>query len=302
MNMMQIDYFLMVVDSGSFTAAAQKLYVSQPAVSRIIAALEGELGCTLFDRSERKAVTLTPAGKLYCDCFRHVRQYISDTMQAVQSLNNTTAGSIYLGIRNGLNLPALIPALLERFSQNYPNIDLQICTYDFQEMRTALLDRRIDVSINTEDSLFPLKDLETQLITESPRIMLYAAKHPLAAKEGLVPADFRDTPFLAVDDVQAELRVQQYCQDYGFKPKVIFVPNVESMLDGVQNLQGVAIMDSTARARTNTEFRHIQLNSFNRIVLAWLSYCANPLLPILKTEIMSIVGGTQKQKSIGTHF
>ena len=288
MNTLQIDYFLMVADSESFTAVAQKLCVSQPAISRVIAALERELGCTLFDRSDRKAITLTPAGKLFCDTFRHIRQCISDTTQAVQNLNDKAAGSLCLGIRAGLNMLPIIPSLLERFARSYPNIALRIDAYDFQELRTALRDGRVDAIINTTDSLFPLEDIELQPIALSPRILLYAKKHPLAGQEALAPQDFRDVPFLAVSDTQAELRVQQYCQDYGFKPRVAFVPNVESMLAGVQDLQGVAIMDSTSRARVNPEFGYIQLKSFNRIVLAWLSYCRNPLLSILKTEIGSI--------------
>lgn len=288
MNMLQIDYFLMVADSGSFTAAAQKLFVSQPAVSRVIAALESELDCSLFDRRDRKAVSLTPAGKLFYDTFRQVRQSIADTVQQAHKLNGLQSGAFHLGVRNGLNVSMLAAELLERFSQNYPGIALQINSYEHQELRSALADRHVDGAIIMEDQLYPMKDIETMLLWDAPRLLLYSRRHPLAGQKGLSPVSFRDTPFLAVEDTQSELWVNRYCESYGFKPKVVQVPSVEAMIMGIASLQGVGIMAGTSRLRTNTEFRYVELDSRSHIVLAWLSYCSNPVLEIVKNEVALI--------------
>lgn len=104
MNTLQIDYFLMIADSESFTAAAQKLHVSQPAVSRVIAALENELGCVLFDRRNHKAAVLTPAGRMFYDTFHQIRQSISDTIQKVNELTETKSGTFSIGVRSGLDI------------------------------------------------------------------------------------------------------------------------------------------------------------------------------------------------------
>lgn len=285
MNTLQIDYFLMIADSESFTAAAQKLHISQPAVSRVIAALENELGCVLFDRQNHKAAVLTPAGRMFYDTFHQIRQSISDTIQKVNELTETKSGTFSIGVRSGLDISMLVAKLLERFSQRYPGITIQIDSYEHQELRSALSNYRIDAAIIMEDQLYPMKDIKTHLLWDSPRLLLYSRRHPLACQEGLTPASFRDTLFLAVEDSQSELWVSRYCESYGFKPKVVQVPSVEAMIMGIASLQGVGIFAGMSRVRTNTEFGYLRLDSNSRIVFAWLPYCSNPLLDIIKHEL-----------------
>ena len=107
MNDLQIDYFLAVADSGSFTRAAQKFYISQPAISRFISALERELGFPLFDRTNRRT-TLTSAGKLFYEAFCQSKQLIAAAVQAAQSINSDESGTIQLGLLSGLDFSSLI--------------------------------------------------------------------------------------------------------------------------------------------------------------------------------------------------
>ena len=74
MTSLQIQYFLKVADCMSFSQAADELYVSQPSVSRQIQQLEHELGCALFDRSRKNAISLTPAGMVFRDSFRRQKK------------------------------------------------------------------------------------------------------------------------------------------------------------------------------------------------------------------------------------
>lgn len=295
MNTQQIDYFLMVADSKSSTAAAQKLYVSQPAVSRMIAALENELGCELFDRHDHKAAVLTPAGKLFYDTFRQTRQIISSTIQKAHELAGKESGTFRLGVRSGLDVSIFVASLLKQVSLRYPDIALQIDSYELSELRAALMSKQIDGAILMEDQLYPIKDIETQPLWECPRILLYSRRHPLAEQGALTPKVFQDTPFLVVEDAQVEMWVTRYLENYGFKPKVVQVPNVESMVMGIESLQGVGIMAGISRLRTNTEFGFLPVDSYSRIVLAWLSYCSNPLLTILRKEAAAIAPPLSKE-------
>lgn len=106
MNDLQIDYFLAVADSGSFTRAAQKFYISQPAISRVISALERELGFPLFDRTNRRT-TLTSAGKLFYEAFCQSKQLIAAAVQAAQSINSDESGTTNWGFYRGWIFPAL---------------------------------------------------------------------------------------------------------------------------------------------------------------------------------------------------
>ena len=73
MTSLQLQYFLTAADCMSFSQASEKLYVSQPAVSRQIKLLEQELGCQLFDRARKNAIRLTPAGIVFQDAFSQMQ-------------------------------------------------------------------------------------------------------------------------------------------------------------------------------------------------------------------------------------
>ena len=92
MEIRQLEYFLMVSRVNSFTRAAERLYVSQPAVTNAVRSLEEELGIQLFDRSQKQAL-LTTEGKIF---FAHVEQImngISNTLEEINSLKNLSDGS-----------------------------------------------------------------------------------------------------------------------------------------------------------------------------------------------------------------
>lgn len=83
MELRQLEYFLMVSDLTSFTHAAERLYVSQPAVTNAVRTLEEELGIQLFDRSQRK-VALTTEGKIFYRHIQNIMQGISNNTQRNQ--------------------------------------------------------------------------------------------------------------------------------------------------------------------------------------------------------------------------
>ena len=81
MTDLQIQYFLKVAQHLSYTAAARELFVSQPSLSKQVAALERELGVALFDRSRRNRIALTPAGHLFQQSFQKSVQNFQDTLE-----------------------------------------------------------------------------------------------------------------------------------------------------------------------------------------------------------------------------
>ena len=87
MTSLQIQYFLKVADCMSFSQAADELYVSQPSVSRQIQQLEHELGCALFDRSRKNAISLTPAGMVFRDSFRRSLRGFEEAKAAARELS-----------------------------------------------------------------------------------------------------------------------------------------------------------------------------------------------------------------------
>ena len=97
MELRQLEYFLMVSDLASFTRAAERLYVSQPAVTNAVRSLEEELGIQLLDRSQRK-VTLTAEGKIFYRHIQNIMQGISTTLNEINDLKSHNRGHLTIGV------------------------------------------------------------------------------------------------------------------------------------------------------------------------------------------------------------
>lgn len=290
MNDLHISYFLSIAENSSFTKTAQKFFVSQPAVSRVIASLENELGVTLFDRTLPQT-KLTPAGEIFYNAFRQASELIQEASRAANALNDVITGDITIGILSGLDISEHFFSVLDAFCLRYPKISIQTSSAGFFDLRNSLQTGELDIILTLEDSLSPAPYIESKTIAQSSRLLLYSKRHPIALEKVLTPEMFRDIPFLVVKDKghKTELIVAQYCKPYGFTPKTISVQNIDSLIAGVQNLQGVAIVDGWSREKTNSSFGFLTLNSSNNIVLGWHPNCKNPVLPIFLNEIIANV-------------
>lgn len=117
-----------------------------------------------------------------------------------------------------------------------PNIQLHSVFLDFDELKDALKTGSVDGIITVEDSLQHMDqaELNSQVLSESQQILLYAQNHPLADRDDLTPFDFRGENFLVVrnKDLNSEKLVQQYCAIYGFSPQLTLVPNADSLIAG----------------------------------------------------------------------
>lgn len=139
--------FCKVVETGSFTRAAQVLNLSQPSVTKHVGSLEGYLGVQLLDR-EGKRVHLTPAGELVYAYAKRIQQAVTECVAAVQSLRNPEAGSVTVGCVHTIGLYTL-PDLLAGFAREFPHVRLMVKTARMQETLTLLLQHEIDIGLVT---------------------------------------------------------------------------------------------------------------------------------------------------------
>lgn len=148
MELRQLEYFLMVTKVNSFTRAAERLYVSQPAVTNAIRSLEDELGIQLFDRSQKQAL-LTTEGQVFCNHVENVMHGVSKTISEINDLKNLNNGVLTLGITP---LAGVYPIshLLRKFHEAYPNISLAIMEKNTATLETALVEDKADLAITIE--------------------------------------------------------------------------------------------------------------------------------------------------------
>ena len=124
MTQMEIEAFLEVVRRGTISGAAQALFITQPALSRRLQALEEELGYPLFLR-ERGALTLTDNGRALLPYVQNYLKAGSALQEESQRLKDSVEGAVHIAAYNNV-IRNWLPAILKRFHEKYPNIRISI--------------------------------------------------------------------------------------------------------------------------------------------------------------------------------
>lgn len=141
-------YVYTIWQEGSFSKAAKRLYLTQPALSIAVRKLEERIGMPLFDR-RRKPLCLTDAGEIYIETARKEMQLEREQQQRLDDIKNLTTGSVRIGGTHYLNA-YILPKVLADFSCRYPGIELQIKEGSAYSVSQMLADHEIDVTFNCD--------------------------------------------------------------------------------------------------------------------------------------------------------
>ncbi|MDR5891952.1 LysR family transcriptional regulator [Halomonas mongoliensis] len=178
MDTQSLQAFLAVAESGSFSRAAEQLHLTQPAVSKRIAALEAQIGARLFDRIGR-AIGLTEAGRVLLPRARQILVMVDDSRRALGNLSHDVAGSLTLATSHHIGLHRL-PPLLKAYTRAHPGVRLDLHFLDSEEAYQGVLDGELEIAVVT---LAPHPDpqLEVVPIWVDRLCFVCAPDHPLAA-------------------------------------------------------------------------------------------------------------------------
>lgn len=178
MDIQNLAAFLLVAETGSFSLAAQKLHLTQPAVSKRVSLLEQQLGTDLFDRIGR-SISLTEAGRALLPHARAVQQAMAIAQQSVRDLSGEVDGELRLATSHHIGLHRL-PPVLSDFSRAYPLVHIDIDFMDSEQAYELIEQGKAELAVVT---LAPTRDdkLITLPIWPDPLDFMAAAHHPLAA-------------------------------------------------------------------------------------------------------------------------
>jgi len=169
--------FIAVAESGSFTEASERLFLTQPAVSKRIAVLEEELGAPLFDRIGR-TVTLTEAGHTLLPRARRILDEVKESRQAISNLSGEVAGELSFGTSHHIGLHRL-PPILRAFNQAHPQVELDIHFYDSEDACREVGHGNLALALITLPSVLE-GPLEQLVVWDDPLAVIVAHDHPLA--------------------------------------------------------------------------------------------------------------------------
>lgn len=153
MEIQFLQAFVSVAEKHSFSRAADELHITQPAVSKRIAALEDQLNQRLFDRIGR-SITLTQAGQALLPRARKLLVDLEDTRRTLQNLSGAVQGRLVLATSHHIGLHRL-PPLLRQFTQSYPQVRLDIRFQDSEEAYAGVISGELELAIVT---LAPVPD------------------------------------------------------------------------------------------------------------------------------------------------
>jgi DNA-binding transcriptional LysR family regulator len=191
MDIAALKAFTAVAEAGSFSRAAENLFLTQPAVSKRISALESELGDRLFDRLGRQ-VFLTEAGRVLLPRARRILMEVDDSLRALSNLSGTASGTLRFATSHHIGLHRLPPAL-KAFSQAYPGVRLDLTFMDSEAACRAVEHGDIEFGIVTLP-LSPIANLETRRIWRDPLNVVLGKTHPLARRKNVNLTDLAQHP------------------------------------------------------------------------------------------------------------
>jgi DNA-binding transcriptional LysR family regulator len=181
---------LAVAEYGSITKASSRLSVSHPVVSKTVADLERTLGVRLFDRGSR-GVEPTAHGAALLNCGVMVFNEMRQGLKLLESLSDPTTGELRIGCPE-ITMAGLVPAIVERFSRQYPRVRLDVVLARFQELR----ERNIDLLIDriSRDAL--ADDLAAETLFEEPFVAVAGANGKFGRRRQVALAELMSEPWV----------------------------------------------------------------------------------------------------------
>jgi DNA-binding transcriptional LysR family regulator len=216
MNLHQLEIFVAVAETGSFSRAAESVLLTQSTVSQHIAALENEMGVRLFDRTGRGA-ELTDGGRLFQ---QHVRQVLAACAGLRQTMARFRGMEDPQLIVGASNIPAnyLIPGLLPMLAARYPGIVLSVIAGDSRDIIGRLVAGEVALAI-VGDRLDNNDVLFTPLLSDN-LLLVVGAGHPWKGRQSVELEELALTPLIVREAGSGSGRVVEHVlQQAGLDPK-----------------------------------------------------------------------------------
>lgn len=188
MTLVQLKHLLALAATGSFSRAADTVFLTQPAFSRSIQALEEELGELLFDRIGKRC-ELTPYGRTVIASARRIVQSADDLRASSGLLRQGLSGEVRIGLGSGPGAMLMTP-LLVYMAHHHPGLTLEIARGHTELLMLDLRNRVLDAVVVDARAITPAEDIHVDKLTEMRGAFMVRKEHPLCTKAG--PCSFAE--------------------------------------------------------------------------------------------------------------
>ncbi|WP_269226804.1 LysR family transcriptional regulator [Flavobacterium eburneipallidum] len=263
MELRHIKYFLKLAEELSFVRAAEKLFISQPPLSRQIKELETEIGAQLFERNNKRVV-LTEAGKFYEKEMREVLKNIERINIKTKKVSENQSGEFRIAYVSS-TFSGDISTLIQKLSEQFPYVNFRLYEVPTVKQIKALEEFKIDLGIVRAPLYSP--KIETQLWFKD-NFSLVFNKNLYSIESEQQIASLSETTFVFFNkdySPQYYDNLLEICAHFGFAPKVVHESNnISSIIQLVKNGLGVSIVPTTIlKSHNYPEIGYIEIKSVN---------------------------------------
>ncbi|MCY9205082.1 LysR family transcriptional regulator [Bacillus atrophaeus] len=237
MTITQLQVFVKIAETGSFTKAGQALNMTQPAVSHAISAIEAELGVKLIIRDRRNGLMLTDTGKNILVHSREVLKGIEKVEQVAAAEKGLELGTIHIGTFPSASAH-FMPKLISVFKQKYPKLELILHEGTVDEVREWLQSRIIDAGI----LLFPARDMEYIPLKKDKMVVVLRDDHPLCSRSAITLNDLDQEPMVVCYGGYESPFIELFKQAGSTLNTAYTVYNVNTSINMIREGLGLAII------------------------------------------------------------
>ena len=258
----QLRYFVEIVDAGSFSLAAERLFIAQSALSRQVRDIEQALQVTLLIRDAR-GLDLTPAGRSLYGNARRILAALDDAAVSAVHAERGTEGTVHLLHSSSVPLGPALLASIARHVDAHPGVSIDIATASSEHQAHEIREGRADLGLAREPILRRYADLQYTPLFRESLMAVVPATHGMASRSSVPVAALRNERFVAQAHPERGglgHRVADLCRAHGFSPQPAAVRSRKwSQLALVDAGFGVAIVPASMAKMAPTGVKAITL-------------------------------------------
>lgn len=205
LELYELEVFVQSIEAGSFTAAAERLHISQPAVSMQISNLERRLNVMLFDRSSR-AISPTEAAEALLPLAREILNYSTHIEETIAALHGELAGNLQIGCSTSGGR-YILPHLIARFRQRHPKVRVTVGVCTPESAVEQVCDGRFQLGILSSEA--GCKDVEYRSFFQDHVVLIVPMDHPWVGRTDVQAAELAGQPFILREEGAGTRKVMQ---------------------------------------------------------------------------------------------
>jgi LysR family cys regulon transcriptional activator len=271
----QLKYLVGIVDSGlNITSAADRLYTSQPGISKQLKQLEAELGVQLFTRKGKSLAAITPAGREVIARARKILREVDNITSLASDLTAEQEGTLSIATTH-TQARYVLPEVIRSFRERYPKVDLELHQGTSEQIAELIGTNKVDFAIAT-GSRHLFSNLTLLPIYHWDRIALVPKQHPLAQQDK--PLDLEtlaDYPLVTyVFSLTGESSFKRAFREKGLEPRVVFTARDADIIKTYVRMgMGVGVIASMAfEAQDLEDLKALDARGLFPRVTTWVGF------------------------------